>query len=164
MGSSAGAFDQFVEKLDYPLYVVTASDGDHRAGCLAGFVTQSSIHPAQFLVCISRINYTFGIAEHSMALGVHLLGSDQAGTASLFGEASGDDVNKFDEVDWNVGVTGVPLLRDCAGWIEGPVVGRMSGGDHEVFLVSVAGSGVGSRPGRFMLSDAAGFEPGHPES
>ena len=81
-----------VEATDYPLYVVTASDGAELSGCLAGYITQSSIKPVQFLVCISKVNHTFGVAQRSEALALHLLGSDQHAMASLFGELSGDGI------------------------------------------------------------------------
>jgi flavin reductase (DIM6/NTAB) family NADH-FMN oxidoreductase RutF len=71
---------------DYPLYVVTAADDTEMSGCLAGFVTQSSMDPVQFLVCISTINHTYPEALGSRGLGLHVLGADQHGMASLFGE------------------------------------------------------------------------------
>jgi flavin reductase (DIM6/NTAB) family NADH-FMN oxidoreductase RutF len=159
----AKSADRFIQGSEYPLYVVTASAGAEKAGCLAGFVTQSSINPIQFVVCISKINHTYRIAEQSEGLAVHLLGADQQGVASLFGEVTGDDIDKFDGISWTRGVTLAPRLVDCAAWIEGPIIDRMSGGDHEAFLIAVTSAGAGDRKGHFMLSDAGHFEPGHPE-
>jgi flavin reductase (DIM6/NTAB) family NADH-FMN oxidoreductase RutF len=148
---------------EYPLYVVTASFGDEVSGCLAGFVTQSSIRPVRFVVCVSKINHTFRVAERSKRLALHLLGSDQGRIASLFGEISGNEVEKFAKVNWSPGTTGAPVLSDCAAWIEGSIINRMSAGDHEAFLMTVAQGGTGnSSKGIFMLSDAVGFEPGNP--
>jgi flavin reductase (DIM6/NTAB) family NADH-FMN oxidoreductase RutF len=155
--------DPLVTAVDYPLYVVTASAEDGPSGCLAGFVTQSSIHPVQFLICISKLNHTFGTAGRSVGLGVHLLGSEQYGVASHFGELTGDEVDKFEGIRWSPGHTGVPILTECAAWVEGPVIGRIDGGDHEAFLIKVEAGGAGTRQGCFMLSDASGFHPGHPE-
>ncbi len=59
-------------------------------------------------------------------------------------------------------MTGAALLYDCAGLIEGPVLNRMSAGDHEAFLISVGAGGSGNQQGRLMLSDVVGLEPGHP--
>jgi flavin reductase (DIM6/NTAB) family NADH-FMN oxidoreductase RutF len=151
-----------VTAVDYPLYVVTACAGDEVSGCLAGFITQSSIKPAQFLVCISKLNHTFGTARASRGLGIHLLGSDQGDVASHFGELTGDEVDKFVGIAWSPGRTGAPILTQCAAWVEGPTVGRMDGGDHEAFLINVQDGGAGTHKGCFMLHDASGFEPGHP--
>jgi len=149
--------------VDYPLYVVTASAQGERSGCLAGFVTQSSIKPVRFLVCVSKLNHTFGTFQHCEGVALHLLGSDQREVASLFGEETGDVIDKFDRVKWWSGTTGAPILSECAAWIEGRVIDRMSAGDHEAFLISVVGGASGTHDGRFMLSDASNFEPGHPE-
>jgi len=45
-----------------PVFVVTAYADDRRAGCVVGFATEVSIHPARFLACISRQNATFPVA------------------------------------------------------------------------------------------------------
>ena len=155
--------EPFVTATNYPLYVVTASAGGQRSGCVAGFVTQSSLKPVRFLICISKVNHTFAIAEKSEGLALHLLGADQRDVASLFGEQSGDDVDKFERVQWSEGRAGVPVLSECAAWIAGRVINRMSVGDHEAFLITVTDGGAGTHEGQFMLRDAADFEPGHPE-
>jgi flavin reductase (DIM6/NTAB) family NADH-FMN oxidoreductase RutF len=155
--------EAIVNAADYPLYVVTAFATDERSGCLAGFVTQSSIQPVRFIVCVSKVNHTYGIAERSEGLALHLLGSDQREVASLFGEKTGDMVDKFERVQWIGGLTGVPILSECAAWVEGRVIDRMNGGDHEAFLIDVVAGGAGTHPGGFMFSDATDFEPGHPE-
>ena len=91
---------------------MTARVGDEISGCLAGFVTQSSLKPVRFIVCVSKVNYTFTVVERSKALAVHLLGSEQRGMASLFGEWSGDDIDKFRQLDWKEGILGAPVIRD----------------------------------------------------
>jgi len=152
-----------VAALDYPLYVVTAHAGDDVSGCLAGFVTQSSIEPAQFLICVSKLNHTFGTARSSKGLALHLLGAGQHEVASHFGELTGDEVDKFEGIAWSPGRTGAPILAECAAWVEGSTIGRMDAGDHEAFLINVQGGGVGPHRGRFTLQDAADFKAGHPE-
>lgn len=161
--SQTTASEPLVQATDYPLYVVTAGTKGERSGCLAGFVTQSSIDPVHFIICISKVNHTFGIADRSAALGLHLVGSDQADMASLFGEETGDEIDKFERVQWKPGSTGVPILAESAAWVEGQVIDRMDAGDHEAFLITVIDGGAGTHSGRFTLSDAANFEPGHPE-
>ncbi len=160
--SGPGSSDAITELTDYPLYVVTTSVADQVSGCLAGFVTQGSIRPLRFVVCVSKANFTFGLAERSKSLALHLLGSDQGDVASLFGEISGHEAEKFARVEWFRGITGAPVLAECAAWVEGSIINRMSAGDHEAFLMSVTDGGSGTHTGRFMLHDAADFEAGQP--
>ncbi len=60
----------FPDRVDYPYYVVTVRSPDaEMSGCLAGFVTQCSIDPPNFLVCISKVNHTLAVAQHSSGMG-----------------------------------------------------------------------------------------------
>jgi flavin reductase (DIM6/NTAB) family NADH-FMN oxidoreductase RutF len=152
----------FSEAVDVPLYVVTAAAGEETSGCLAGFVTQASIIPTRYLVCISKLNHTFGVAARSQALAVHLLGADQHVMAAHFGEMTGDATDKFTSVQWSTGATGSPLIADCAAFVEGRILRRMSGGDHEAFLIRVDREGDGPRSGQFTTRQAADIAAGHP--
>jgi len=137
--------DAFTDRMDYPLFVVTVAAAEGAlSGCLAGFVTQCSIQPPRFLVCISKVNHTYAVAEVASGVGLHLLGQDQTGLASLFGEQTGDAVDKFEHCAWHRGTTGVPLLDECAAWLEGSIIGRLGVGDHEAFVIRVIATGQGT--------------------
>ena len=130
--------------IDYTYYVVTVRAPDaEMSGCLAGFVTQCSIDPPNFLVCISKVNRTLGVAERASGMGLHLLGPGSVNLARLFGEETGDLVDKFTSVDWRLGSTGAPLLVDAAVSMEGQVLGHFSVGDHEAFLIRGGALGCG---------------------
>jgi flavin reductase (DIM6/NTAB) family NADH-FMN oxidoreductase RutF len=153
----------FFERVDYAYYVVTArTDEGALGGCLAGFVTQCSIVPPNFLVCISKVNHTFDVAQRSSALGLHLLGGDQEKLARRFGEETGDLVDKFAGLDWERGQYGAPLLAESAVSLECVVLGHFSVGDHEAFLVRGTGSVDRGRPGLLTYRTAPPLTPGHP--
>jgi flavin reductase (DIM6/NTAB) family NADH-FMN oxidoreductase RutF len=155
--------DPFFDRIDYPYFVVTvrSRDGD-MSGCLAGFVTQCSIDPPNFLVCISRINHTYPVALESDAIGLHLLGAEQDAMARLFGEETGDHVDKFAQCDWRLGSTGAPLLSEVAVGLEGHILGHMSVGDHEAFLMRAERSLDGGSAGLLTYRNAPSYVPGHP--
>jgi flavin reductase (DIM6/NTAB) family NADH-FMN oxidoreductase RutF len=156
------ALDEFLSAFDSPALVVTAQSEQGRSGCIAAFATQCSIYPPRLLVCLSELNKTTAIAEHAPAIGVHLLGSDQRDAASLFGELTGDDVDKLAIVRWHPGVGGAPILEDCVAWLEGGVVRRLRLGDHVGYLLEALD--VGERPrGEIMTRSAiADLVAGHP--
>ena len=153
----------FFDLIDYPYYVVTVRSHDaDMSGCLAGFVTQCSIDPPNFLVCISKVNHTLPVAEHAPGMGLHLLGKDQVDLARLFGEETGDLVDKFASVDWRLGSTGAPLLVEAAVSMEGQVLGHFSVGDHEAFLMRALRSIAGEHAGLLTYRGAPPLKPGHP--
>ncbi len=159
----AQAVDAYAARTEYALQVVTtvSSDGEP-SGCLVGFATQCSIDPPRFLVCISKINRTYFVSEHADAVALHLIGRDQIPLATLFAEASGDDVDKFSLCRWHPGTTGAPVLADCVAWLEGMVVGRWSVGDHQALLVRPVTGGAGVGRDVLTMQHSPDFRPGHP--
>jgi flavin reductase (DIM6/NTAB) family NADH-FMN oxidoreductase RutF len=162
-GDPAHDLAPFFERVDFPYYLLTVRAPDEEmSGCLAGFVTQCSIDPPNFVACVSRLNHTFGVAVRSSAMGLHLLGEDQLEMARLFAEETGDVFDKFADVDWRIGTTGAPLLAEVAVALEGTILGHFSVGDHEAFLVRAVRAVAG--PGRGLLTHRTSprLHPAHP--
>jgi flavin reductase (DIM6/NTAB) family NADH-FMN oxidoreductase RutF len=155
-------WDQVVQLLDYPMFVATTVGDGQRAGCLVGFATQASIDPPRFLVGISDKNHTFRVAQHADRLAVHVLGRSDVDLASLFGEQTGDEVDKFAQCRWHEGPGQVPILDDAAAWFSGPIVGRGRIGDHVAHLIDIDAAEV-LQPEGALLTFAAvrDFRPGH---
>ena len=161
--SGPEGLDAFFDRVDYPLYVVTVRAGDaEMSGCLAGFVTQCSIDPPHFLVCVSKKNHTLGVAERSSGMALHLLGRDQEALARLFAEETGDRVDKFASVAWRLGHSGAPLIEDVAARLEGRLLGHATVGDHEAFVLHAEHARVGDRAGLLTYRTAPPLRPGHP--
>src|SRR5256885_5065399 len=142
MGVPLDAFHRLIAQLDYPMYIVTAAAGGRRAGCLVGFATQCSLEPARLMVCISKANHTHDIAIDASVLAVHYPRGDDLGLARLFGETTGDDVDKFSQCAWDVGPNRVPILQDVRGWTVGSVLEHTSAGDHTAFLLELTDAHV----------------------
>jgi flavin reductase (DIM6/NTAB) family NADH-FMN oxidoreductase RutF len=135
MSEGIAGLDTLVGELDYPMFIVTATDGARRAGCLVGFVTQCSISPLRFLTCLSVQNYTFAVAQHTDTVAVHVLSQHDAELAALFGTRTGFEVDKFARCAWQDGPGGVPVLDDCANWFIARVLQRHTLGDHVGLLL-----------------------------
>jgi flavin reductase (DIM6/NTAB) family NADH-FMN oxidoreductase RutF len=157
----ADDFDEFVDGLDYPMFVVTAFDGTRRAGCLVGFSTQASIDPPRMLVCLSVRNHTYDVALRSDVLGVHVLDHEQRDLAELFGSRSGDDVDKFSRCSWRVGPNGVPLLDACARRMVARVLSQHPFGDHVGFLLEPSRLDVQETGSGLSFEEVQDLEPGH---
>jgi flavin reductase (DIM6/NTAB) family NADH-FMN oxidoreductase RutF len=154
-------FDSLVGDLEYPMFIVTACAGGERAGCLVGFATQASIDPSRFLVCLSHANRTYRVAQESELLGVHFVPEEQAGLAELFGGETGDDVDKFERVEWQPGPGGTPLLAACPNRFVGRVLERLDAGDHDALLLEPVAAERGTDSAEFSSHRAARIEAGH---
>ncbi|MHB1469499.1 MAG: flavin reductase family protein [Solirubrobacteraceae bacterium] len=155
-------FDALADALDYTMLIVTTAAGDERAGCLVGFATQCSIEPRRFLVCLSRLNRTFEIAERRDALAVHFPAADVAHLAELFGGQTGDEVDKFADCAWHEGPEGMPILDDCGQWLVGRVSERVGLGDHVGFVLDPLAVCFEAGEGQFSFRRAKRIVPGHP--
>jgi flavin reductase (DIM6/NTAB) family NADH-FMN oxidoreductase RutF len=153
-------FEELAGHLDYPMYVVTAVSGGERAGCLVGFASQCSIDPPRFMVFLSEKNLTYRVALTSPALGVHVVPAGRRDLARLFGEETGDEMDKFEPCEWEPGPHGLPILTACGDRFVGTVLERHAFGDHTGFLLEP--SAVHADGGAFFpFREAAGFDPGH---
>jgi flavin reductase (DIM6/NTAB) family NADH-FMN oxidoreductase RutF len=155
--------DTLTGELDYPMVIVTTVAEGERSGCLIGFHTQCSIDPPRWAVWISRENHTYGVAARATTLAVHFPSVDDHDLAELFGEETGDDVDKFARCAWTGGPDGVPLLDRIPNRIVGPVVDRHEDDcDHQLFVIEM-GDVDHARPVRQLGFQAVrGFDAGHP--
>jgi flavin reductase (DIM6/NTAB) family NADH-FMN oxidoreductase RutF len=162
--SEAGAteaFEAIMGDVDPPSYVVTAADGEDRAGCLVGFATQCSFDPPRFGVWLSKLNRTYRVARSSKSLVVHLLRDGDADLARHFGGETGDDVDKFASVAWSPGPEGCPVIERL-DWFAGSIVERLDMGDHVAFVLAPSG-GRRQRAGPQLSKAGLGdLEAGHP--
>ena len=143
------------------MFIVTVAAGGERAGCLVGFTTQCSIDPPRFLVCISDKNRTFRVAREAGVMVVHLVPSHADELAQLFGERTGDEVDKFEHCAWSPGPEGTPVLDECGNWFAGRILDRLDGGDHRVFLLEPFEAASAPGEGPFEFHRARRMEPGH---
>jgi flavin reductase (DIM6/NTAB) family NADH-FMN oxidoreductase RutF len=158
---ASAAFDKLVGELDYPMLVVTAAAGDERSGCLVGFATQCSIDPERFAVYISKKNHTLSVASEAEALGVHFLSADDGDVAELFGGETGDEVDKFAEIEWREGPGGAPLLDRCPNRFVGRVLDRHDVGDHVCFVLEPVEVGFAGGFTPLPFQRAKKIDPGH---
>lgn len=159
------AFHALVAGTDYPMFIVTTEAGGERTGCLVGFVTQGSIDPARMVVMLSKKNHTYRVAAAGGAeLVVHFLHPGNLELSELFGEETGDEVDKFSRCEWSrVDGVGPPVLAGTRGFAAGPILDRMDAGDHVAHLVDVRVARADRPDGpQLAFSMVRDFQPGHP--
>ena len=160
---TASTFDRLVGRLDAPMFVVTTATGDERAGCLVGFATQVSIDPSRFVVCLSKANHTTDVARSANRLVVHVPRDHDGAVVRLFGEETGDEVDKFAACSWQPGPDRVPVL-DGLDWFTGRIADRFDLGDHVAHVLDVdpdQGRADHVDAPSYDLRAAQELEPGH---
>ena len=143
------------------MLVVTVAAGDAIGGCLVGFATQSSISPPRFLICLSDKNRTTRLAAEAELVGVHFLSKEDDDLAELFGGETGDEIDKFERVEWTPGPGGTPLLERCRNRFVGRVRERVDAGDHVAIVLEPIEAERGEAVRPFPFHRAKRIDPGH---
>ena len=158
--AAAKTFLKLAGSLDYPIFIVTTRVADRLEGCVIGFATQCSFHPARFLACLSRTNRTFDLAEEADALAVHLVPRAAIELVELFGGETGDEIDKFARCDWSEGPRGLPILDGCPSWFAGGIRARHDLGDHVGMLLDPIEARF--EPGEIVsFLEVTDVDPGH---
>jgi flavin reductase (DIM6/NTAB) family NADH-FMN oxidoreductase RutF len=107
---AAPGFARLMAALDPAMAIVTTAAGDERSGCLVGFHSQCGIDPPRYAVWLSVANHTYDIGRRAELFAVHFPPATEIALARLFGEDTGDDMDKFTRCGWTPGPGDVPLL------------------------------------------------------
>ena len=128
-------------KIGYGVYLVTSLGSKSQFnGLVANVVVQITSNPAQFAICINKNNLTHGYIQRSKVFGVTILEEATPMTfIGTFGFKSGRDINKFENISFELGSeTDAPLVLDYGvGVMELEVVGEMDAITHTLFVGQV---------------------------
>ena len=131
-------------KISYGLYLVCSKKGDKFNGQIANTVIQVTSDPPKIAVAINKENLTHEFIGESKVLSVSIL-SKEAPMKFIghFGFKSGRELDKFEGMNYKVGVTGAPIIiENSIAYLEAKVVGSLDVGTHTVFIGEVVGAEV----------------------
>ncbi|MGC8816893.1 MAG: rubredoxin [Candidatus Hadarchaeum sp.] len=126
-------------KVSYGLYVVSSKFGEKPNGQIANTVFQTTSEPPTVAVCLNKKNLTHEIVQKSKVFAVSILAKDTPlKFIGDFGFKTGRETDKFQEVDYKIGVTGAPIVLDNAvGYLEAEVINSLDVGTHTIFIGKV---------------------------
>ena len=104
-------------------------------GMTVNSFTSVSLDPLLFLVCIDSKAGLWPLLEIGRPIAVCILAEDQQQLSVRFARPGFD---RFGEVEWTPGQTGVPILSGAIAVIEGIVDNLIPAGDHAIVLASVS--------------------------
>jgi flavin reductase (DIM6/NTAB) family NADH-FMN oxidoreductase RutF len=131
-------------KISYGLYIITSKKGEKINGQIANTVFQISSDPATVAISINKQNLTNEFIRESKVFGVSILA--QEAPLSLignFGFKSGRDVNKFKDINFKIGASGVPIVtNDMVACLEAEVINEVDAGTHHIFIGRITNAEV----------------------
>ncbi|HLQ36021.1 MAG TPA: flavin reductase family protein, partial [Chloroflexota bacterium] len=130
--------DKLANAIYKPLWIMTS----HRDGELSGSLVISALslyrsQPVKVVVCVTKHDYTHEVVMASRVFALHVLRPDQIQLAVHFAYQSSRNVDKFASLDYKIGLTGSPVLKDCLGYMEFEVLADVDTPTHTVVVAEV---------------------------
>ncbi|MCP4609064.1 MAG: High molecular weight rubredoxin [Planctomycetes bacterium] len=131
-----------LHKISYGLYVIGTGDkeGGKLNAQIANTVIQVCSQPPTIAVCLNKDNLTHDLIKQSGAFSVSVMSQDTPlSFIGGLGFRSGRDVNKLEDVDYGMDITGAPVIRENAiATIEANVISATDAGiTHTMFIGEV---------------------------
>lgn len=121
------------------VFILTATDGEgNETGMLASWVQQASFEPPMLSVAVNTKRYLKDWLLKSPVAAISLVGKSTSGKFfKQFGKGFEPGEPAFEGIEIARGTTGVPLLAESMGSLEGRIAGHCEAGDHIIFLLQV---------------------------
>ena len=122
--------------LSYGMCIISSKKGNDFNGCIVNTAFQITPEPPMIAVSVNRQNLTHEYIAESKVFVVSVLAE---GTPlefiGRFGFRTGRDVDKFEGVNYNLGIFGAPIvLYNTVGFIEAKVTNAIDVETHTVFI------------------------------
>src|ERR1700722_5951953 len=115
--------------------IVTAVGPDgSRIGVTANSFNSVSLDPPMILWSLAKTSRSLSVFEQAPYWAVHILAADQDNLSNHFAKSG---IDKFADMDVELGAGGVPLLRACASRLQCKTAFIYEGGDHVIFVGEV---------------------------
>lgn len=122
--------------------IVTAlGDSGEPVGLTVNSFASVSLDPPLLLWSVDRSSDLFDVFCRTDHFAVHVLRQDQQEISNLFATESDQ---KFSDIEYENGISGLPLLSDFCARFQCSVENRIDGGDHVILIGGVLETKQGS--------------------
>jgi flavin reductase (DIM6/NTAB) family NADH-FMN oxidoreductase RutF len=141
MAITAKSFRDALRHFPAGVTIVTMKTDQEVHGLTVSAFASVSPDPPLIMVVIDHKHKAYSILEQDEAVfAVNILGQDQQNLSDRF--AWLEDEDRFKEGDWDVALTGAPVLKDALAWLDCTIYARFSAGTHHIYVGQVQASSV----------------------
>jgi flavin reductase (DIM6/NTAB) family NADH-FMN oxidoreductase RutF/rubredoxin len=128
-----------LHKISYGLYIISSIKGDKKNGQIGNSLIQVTSDPPTIAVSINKQNLTYDYIQNSKVFSVSILSRNTPlPFIGMFGFKSGREIDKFQNVNYKIGITEAPIVLDNAlAYIEANVINKIDVGTHTIFIGKV---------------------------
>lgn len=119
------------------IYVLTVREGEHLHGMSSSWVTQVSGDPPLIMAAVDKRHFSHGFIERQGVFGLNVVGHKSKALEDYFFSAAARRPDNLELFAYEIGETGVPLLKLAMAVFECRVVGSYPAGDHTLFVAAI---------------------------
>jgi len=130
-------YQEIINRTTNGVYIIGSRKNNFINGMTCAWLTQISFNPMLIAVSIDKSHYTSELIKESGIFSVNILSESQKDIAKHFGFKSGRNVNKFDNIQYEISSTGAPILKDCLAYLDCKVVNLFNVASRVLFIGEV---------------------------
>ncbi len=119
------------------IYVLTVREGDKLHGMSSSWVTQVSGDPPLIMAAVDKHHFSHGFIERQSVFGLNVVGHKSKELEDYFFSSASRRPDNLEPFAYELGETGVPLLKIAMAVFECRVVASYPAGDHTLFVSSL---------------------------
>jgi len=133
-----------LHKISYGLYIVCSKKDNKINGQIANSVFQVTAEPPTIAVSINKLNLTHEYIQHSKLFTLSVLcEKTPMKFIGTFGYKTGRNTDKFKDVKYKTGKTGVPIILDnTLAYMEAELIDQISIGTHTIFIGKIVDADI----------------------
>lgn len=144
MDAPSNAIGPVLGRTPSGVFILTAKHTDGReTGALVSWVQQASFEPPMVTVAVNRKRYLNEWLAASPGVVLNLVAETQKQFLKHFGAGFGPEEPAFQGLNVNRTSSGLPILADALGYLEGMVCSQLETGDHVIYAVEIVSGGCG---------------------
>ncbi len=126
------------------LFILTvANNSGLETGLLASWVQQVSFEPPMLTVAVNGKRYVNAWLEERPVLGLSIIADEQKPYLKHFGAGFAPDEPAFAGIALARSPSGLPMLAEALGWMEGAVRDKWTAGDHVLYAIEITAASRG---------------------
>ncbi len=131
-------------QISYGMYIISSKWQEKFNGQIANTVFQITAEPPTVAVSINKQNLTREFIKESKVFTISILSEEASMTLiGQFGFRGGREMDKFKDISYDIGKTGVPiLLENTIGYLEVELINSIDVGTHTVFIGKIVESEI----------------------
>lgn len=146
-------FRALMRRIASSVAVITTSYEGHIHGMTATAIASVSANPARLLIVVNRSTRSHPLIASSRAFSVNILAETQRDLGTRFSSSSIED--QFAGVDFEIGVSGSPVLKGAAAHLECHLVSETDMGSHTIFVGEIIGGALSPTTNPLLYHDGA---------